>query len=239
MVLVEISGNATKKITLVSPPEYVRRRIRMSKEVYVDMNGNIFCDGQLLNLDYNIDRKIIKSSTHIDTTNIAREVYIYESIMNDPNQPRVVLVSTLNKDRVAVVSASAGMMNQLRNAGTRIEIDSANRLYINGTLQDVAAIQMMRNELGILNNNSEFYRLQFVRMEGDDVILRKVGAKSIIRLEDITDVNLIRSLQDANNVITSNGTLVFINGVNIFENAESIRATRRLITNRFMEKRHC
>lgn len=60
------------------------------------------------------------------------------------------------------------------------------------------------------------FRLQFIRMDGNDVILRKVGTKSIIRLEDITDYETLTQLQNPNNVVTSNGTLVFINGINIF-----------------------
>ena len=53
-------------------------------------------------------------------------------------------------------------------------------------------------------------------MDGNDVILRKVGFKSIIRLENITDFDILRELQNTQNVITSNSTLVLVNGINIF-----------------------
>lgn len=95
-------------------------------------------------MDYNIDKKIIKSSTHIDTTNIMREIYIYESQINDSNGMRVIMVSTMNNDRVAVVPVANGMVPLLMNSSSRVEIDAMNRLYINGMVQDVTAIQMTR-----------------------------------------------------------------------------------------------
>lgn len=72
-------------------------------------------------------------------------------------------------------------------------------------------------------------------MDGNDIMLRKVGAKAKIRLQDIDDMEIIRILQDPNNIIKSNGTDILVNGRNIFENAESIRSTRRLVTQRLIK----
>ena len=123
----------------------------MATSVWVDVSGQIFCDGELLNVDYDIDRRIVRSSTHIDTTNIVRENYIFESEMQDPY--RIILVSTLDRDRVAIIEGPASLYSVLRGSNT-IEIDTMNRLYINGVLQQATIIQLQRDELMNINNRT-------------------------------------------------------------------------------------